>query len=634
MANKVTTVCNVTLLPISSIREGFRSLKNMKKGSALLYRYRADIKSINFINAAAVASNNIYSLTSPDTLGQLDVIKLEAVNFELALTSYPYVAILFSDGSEKSNTLEENWDRAGNLLGDFNMDGELAKMNAADPEMQEIIDAYRLASPCIKIFRRGTMVDYRGPYDAEGIAEYIRQDIKPSVKILKTLDEVTESMKNRKRAMVLGFFGSSDVTDDSTDMYSMDAWGQFQAAADSLRGHAQFYMISSLEAMKAFSVDITTTPIVYLIPEESDSLMSYPGEIIEVRLVEWILRNSPPTVGELSFASNAGELYATQFFSSKLLKFILFLPSGTTDANANIIELWKKIAPTYNKKVAFAYMIGDTVPDVLEYFDVTVSTDIPLIVAHNPTKDYKYKSSKKIPLTVDSFHTFVNGVINGDIRHILKSEAIPKVVKGSHVVRAVGNNILSIVNDPTKDVLVEVYTSTSCTRCKSLAPTYDILGKAFQGEDRVLIVKIDGQANDLPSSWVIRSFPTLLWFPASDKPYASSTAPVPKPYWDAGVSLHELVSFIIRHSSFDTKSLKVATSEQLGSLLGDEELLREKYEKEEQWNKRNEGRKVYDNEILDYLLGEVVFDGVRWHLGLDDNVCHTLTDILVKRGPV
>ena len=60
-----------------------------------------------------------------------DIIKLEAVNFELALTSYPYVAILFYDDSNESKLLEKNWEDAGNMLEDFNMDGELAKVHIA-----------------------------------------------------------------------------------------------------------------------------------------------------------------------------------------------------------------------------------------------------------------------------------------------------------------------------------------------------------------------------------------------------------------------------------------------------------------------------------------------------------------------
>ena len=100
------------------------------------------------------------------------------------------------------------------------------------------------------------------------------------------------------------------------------------------------------------------------------------------------------------------------------------------------------------------------------------------------------------------------------------------------------------------------------------------------GESRIVIAKINALANDIPASWGVKAFPTLLWFPAKDKPYKvylyipsdpdslltvkfqpiDQGTPVPKSYWDAGYSLHELVGFVQREGSFDPKSLKVFAS--------------------------------------------------------------------------
>lgn len=541
-----------------------------------------------------------------------DILKLEAVNFELALTSYPYVVIIFYDDSEQSKSLVKEFDSAALLLNDFEMDGELAKINAADPELKEIMDAYRLSSPSIKVFRRGSMSDYRGPYEGRGMADYIRLDSQPSVRRIGSFDGVRKALKKRKTSAVLGFFESKDLTEESTDVYSMDGWGQFQAAADSLRGQVEFFAISDPSIIEEFQVDMGSGPVLYLITETGDDLNKYPGELLEVRIVEWVLKNAPPSVGELSFTSTSGELYATQFFSSKTLKFILFLPAGGQGTFHDKLANWTKVAQQYAKKALFSYIIGETVADIVDYFDVNLAADVPLIVAHHPLKDHKYKSSSKIGTDYQTLEAYVAGVVTGEIRQVFKSEPVPKAVKGP-IIKAVGSNVVEIVSDTKKDVLLEVY-APWCSKCKALAPTYDILGKALQGDPRILVAKIDGSANDLPPSWGAKNFPMLLWFPASDKPYTGT--PTPKPYWDAGVTLHELVSFVVRHSSFDAKSLKVATSEQLGSLLAEEETLREKYEKEERWNKRNEGRKPLSNMVVDYFFGEVVFDGLRWHFGL------------------
>ena len=127
---------------------------------------------------------------------------------------------------------------------------------------------------------------------------------------------------------------------------------------------------------------------------------------------------------------------------------------------------------------------------------------------------------------------------------------------------------------------------------------------------KFVIAKIDGTANDFPSSWNVKAYPTILLFKANDKKKSLK----PKSYWDTGYSLHELFGFLIRETSFDSRTLTIATSEQLGSLLGDEDALRAEYEELERWERRNEGREVNEIPLLDYLYGEVVFDGHRWHI--------------------
>jgi thiol-disulfide isomerase/thioredoxin len=316
-----------------------------------------------------------------------------------------------------------------------------------------------------------------------------------------------------------------------------------------------------------------------------------------------------------------GELYATQFFSARKLKFILFLrpadvASSSASSGSSAVELWRGISETFRGKALFAYMVGGAVTDVLEYFAVDGAADLPLIVAHDPANDHKFKSKRLGEAAVTDLavlQEFVAGVVSGAVKRVLKSEPLPKANKGP-VVTAVGSNLLSVVGEEGKDVLLEVY-APWCAHCKKLRPTYDILGRAVQAESRIVIAKIDGVANDIPAGWAVKGYPALLWFPAKDKPYKDGGAgPVPRPYWDAGHGLQELLSFVQRESSFDPRSLRVATSEQLGTLLGDEDALRVQYEAEDRWRKRNEGRDTVDNPLLDWVIGEVVFDGKRWHL--------------------
>lgn len=62
----------------------------------------------------------------------------------------------------------------------------------------------------------------------------------PSVQKITSIDELKLKSQSRLKTVVIGIFDADDVAveDEAAPVegYSIDAWGQFQAAADSLRG--------------------------------------------------------------------------------------------------------------------------------------------------------------------------------------------------------------------------------------------------------------------------------------------------------------------------------------------------------------------------------------------------------------
>jgi hypothetical protein len=52
----------------------------------------------------------------------------------------------------------------------------LQQIDGDNPEIQELTEAYSITIPCVKVFRRGIMSEYKGPYDFKGIAKYISED--------------------------------------------------------------------------------------------------------------------------------------------------------------------------------------------------------------------------------------------------------------------------------------------------------------------------------------------------------------------------------------------------------------------------------------------------------------------------
>jgi hypothetical protein len=629
----------------------------------------------------------------------LELFDVESSNFELTLSSNDYVAMLFYDDSMLGRALKKNWESAANRLHrtltpddssessepqHFLLDGnsEMALIDGTDANLAEVIEMYGIEIPSIKVFRKGVLHEYRGPIlrGAEGatgdvatqIALYLSTDSLPSVTTLDTVEGVKEMVRSSSLdvPMILGFFDDADIEADYSveggeDGYDMSPWGQYQAAADALRGHAAFYLLLTQEVREAFNVDSDSTalPVVYMLSDDKEKLLPYGRDIMENKLSEWVLRNASPRMDRLHLNNAQGELYATQFFSSSRLKFILFVTSDqasasvskeeeetedeTEEKGATLLDMWGALATAYKGKAVFAYMVGADVPDVLEYFSVDVTRDLPLVVAHDPFKDAKYKSGSSggDMLSLEDMHTFVMGVVEGKIDRTLKSAVAPpepsdesiwsgKDGDGAAATKdaslpqvLVGSNVVAKIGTPNRDILLFLHRGAA-HKYKAEA---ELLARAVAAEPRIIIAKIDLDSNDVPSAWesAAGEVPGLLWFPAKDKVYnpdsgvdggssrVSRVVPTPRKYWQAGFSLQEMLAFVQRQSSYDTASLRVASQEQLGMLLQELDGLTLQYDDDMRVSKRNEGRPYYEDWLLDYFLGEIVYDGKRVHvLGL------------------
>ena len=66
----------------------------------------------------------------------------------------------------------------------------------------------------------------------------------------------------------------------------------------------------------------------------------------------------------------------------------------------------------------------------------------------------------------------------------------------------VAKNFDEIVNDETKDVLIEFY-APWCGHCKNLAPVYDEVAAYLKDESDIVIAKMDATANDVPAPYQV-----------------------------------------------------------------------------------------------------------------------------------
>ena len=88
-----------------------------------------------------------------------------------------------------------------------------------------------------------------------------------------SIETQTLEIKNKPSTVVIGIFNEQDFEEEVSDTFSVSSWGQFQAAADSLRGHSSFYATSSIDVISTFKLETKSLPAVYMIAEEKNKII-------------------------------------------------------------------------------------------------------------------------------------------------------------------------------------------------------------------------------------------------------------------------------------------------------------------------------------------------------------------------
>lgn len=411
-------------------------------------------------------------------------------------------------------------------------------------------------------------------------------------------------------AVVVGYF-PWEALDQAVE--GDEAWEAFEKVAEQLSDVAAFALAGDHTFLSSMGIVPEAMPSLLLLDMASgEDPIWFEGSVRDVSAMRnWVIGHGNPGVEQLRRGSLEADVYASKFFSSRLLKVIAFLPAKASAASKAAVGALETAGEATKGWCLVSFVQGRGYPEINEYFGVGVH-EYPMLLLYDPTSDARYL--RRVPLegiTAASVEAFARGVLSGAIKPSPKSEATPSAQEG-HVTKLVGSTLLGGVAQEGVDVLLEVY-APWCAHCKALAPTYEILGRAFSAEPRVMIAKIDGTANDIPSDFGVKGYPTLLWFRAADKPYGEGVAPRPSSRWDGGLTLHDLAAFVAQQSSFQAEGLRMASPEQLGSLAAEEENLRQAFAEREKWDLRNDGRFQYDSEAMDWLAGEVTFDGTRAH---------------------
>uniref|UniRef100_A0A672P984 protein disulfide-isomerase n=1 Tax=Sinocyclocheilus grahami TaxID=75366 RepID=A0A672P984_SINGR len=339
--------------------------------------------------------------------------------------------------------------------------------------------------PTLKIFRDGEdSGSYDGPRTADGIVSHLKKQAGPSSVELKSEAEFQKFIGDRD-ASVVGFFADGGSA----------AQGEFLKAASALRESYRFAYTNVEDLLKKHDVD-----------------------------GEGIILFRPPHLGN-KFEDGSVKFTEDKFTSAKIKKFI----------QDNIFG----ICPHMNDDNKDQLKGKDL---LVAYYDVDYEKNPK---GSNYWRNRFYLCQKKNQsLFVCSrdgkaLEKFLQDYFDGNLKRYLKSETIPENNDGPVKV-VVAENFDSIVNDESKDVLIEFY-APWCGHCKSLEPKFKELGEKLSDDPNIVIAKMDATANDVPSSYEVRGFPTIYFSPAGQKQN-------PKKY-EGGREVSDFISYLKREAT-------------------------------------------------------------------------------------
>uniref|UniRef100_A0A8C4THV5 Protein disulfide-isomerase n=1 Tax=Erpetoichthys calabaricus TaxID=27687 RepID=A0A8C4THV5_ERPCA len=385
--------------------------------------------------------------------------------------------------------------------------------------------------PTLKIFRDGEdSGSYDGPRTADGIVSHLKKQAGPASVELKTVADF-EKFVGDKDASVVGFFADGGSS----------AQSEFLKSANSLRESFRFANTNNEELLQKHDID-----------------------------GQGIILFRPPHLNN-KFEENTVMFGEEKYTSGKIKKFIQdnifgLCPHMTEDnkdqlkgkdllvayydvdyeKNAKGSNYWRnrvmKVAKIFidqGKNLNFAVANKNTFGQDLSEFGLDSTPGELPVVGIKTLKGEKYVMQEEFSRDGKALERFLEDYFDGKLKHYLKSEPIPENNDGPVKV-VVAETFEEIVNDDDKDVLIEFY-APWCGHCKSLEPKYTELGEKLANDPNVVIAKMDATANDVPSPYEVRGFPTIFFAPAGKKQ-------TPKKY-EGAREVSDFISYLKKEAS-------------------------------------------------------------------------------------
>ncbi|KAH7396950.1 thioredoxin-like domain-containing protein [Phaeosphaeria sp. MPI-PUGE-AT-0046c] len=334
---------------------------------------------------------------------------------------------------------------------------------------------------------------YRGALVETSIVSYMNRFLKfPTITRLEP--GTLRSFQSSHDVVVVGYIGPEDST----------AATHFENLAKAMHPEYVFGVTDNIDFARADSVDV---PAVVVYNNATQERCKVPITHDLTQMQTCIRKAAQPLVVELY-----PEIHDDLLDLDTPFAYIFTTPNS----EALTVEL-PSLARKYHGKLQFSSASASRVPSIVADMHLA-SAPLPAFGIREPLSNRKYPMPTPASGTtfLAAVEEFVKAYIANTLNPTLKSEPTPPP-SPSGLIKVVGTTYNTIINDPTRDVLLTICTA-HCAPCHRLYPVLEELAASYSAEEagKTTIATVLYDKNDTPLRRV-RAFPTILLFPVGGK---------------------------------------------------------------------------------------------------------------------